>query len=146
MREGLEQEFKLGTYNLRYDKFFPPVFEKMKGIELLFCDSSQRPRRKQRGIKFETPQGAGYLTLAAVAKCLQAVTWLVARGNKVDSDRIAAKWLLNAVKSKVTATIEAAAGDCPVLSSLVRKTERAGEEFPCPFRSQYNISIIHIVK
>lgn len=41
LREGLEQEFKLGTYNLRYDKFFPPVFEKMKGIELLFCDSNK---------------------------------------------------------------------------------------------------------
>ena len=39
--EGLEQEFKLGTYNLRYDKFFPPVFGKMKGIELLFCDSNK---------------------------------------------------------------------------------------------------------
>lgn len=41
LREGLEQEFKLGTYNLRYDKFFPPVFEKMKGMELLFCDSDK---------------------------------------------------------------------------------------------------------
>lgn len=41
LREGLEQEFKLGTYNLRYDKFFPPVFEKMKGIELWFCDSDK---------------------------------------------------------------------------------------------------------
>ncbi len=28
-------------------------------------------------------RAAGYLTLAAVAKCLQAATWLVARGNKV---------------------------------------------------------------
>ena len=27
-------------------------------------------------------RAAGYLTLAAVAKCLQAATWLVARGNK----------------------------------------------------------------
>ena len=27
-------------------------------------------------------QAAGYLILAAVAKCLQAATWLVARGNK----------------------------------------------------------------
>ncbi len=35
---------------------------------------SQRPRRKQRGIKLETPQGAGYLTLAAVAKCLSQPT------------------------------------------------------------------------
>ena len=31
----------------------------------------------------KTPlQATGYLTLAAVAKCLQAATWLVARGNK----------------------------------------------------------------
>ena len=28
-------------------------------------------------------RAAGYLTLAAVAKCLQAATWLVARGNKL---------------------------------------------------------------
>jgi hypothetical protein len=41
LREGLEQEFKLGTYNLKYDKFFPPLFEQMEGIELLFCDSSK---------------------------------------------------------------------------------------------------------
>lgn len=40
LREGLEQELKLGTYNLKYDKFFPPVFDKMKGIELEFCDSN----------------------------------------------------------------------------------------------------------
>jgi len=44
---------------------------------------SQRSRRKQQGIKLETPQRAEYLSLAAVAKCLQAVTWLVARGNKI---------------------------------------------------------------
>ena len=40
LREGLEQEFKLGTYNLKYDKYFPPLFEKMSGIELQFCNSS----------------------------------------------------------------------------------------------------------
>lgn len=40
LREGLEQELKLGTYNLKYDKFFPPIFDKMKGIELEFCDSN----------------------------------------------------------------------------------------------------------
>lgn len=39
LREGLEQELKNGTYNMQYDKFFPPVFEKMKGIELENCDS-----------------------------------------------------------------------------------------------------------
>lgn len=39
LREGLEQEFKLGTYNLQYNKFFPPLFESMQGIHLEFCDS-----------------------------------------------------------------------------------------------------------
>lgn len=39
LREGLEQEFKLGTYNMQYDKFFPPLFDTMKGIHLGFCDS-----------------------------------------------------------------------------------------------------------
>lgn len=39
LREGLEQEFKLGTYNMRYDRFFPPLFEAMQGIHLEFCDS-----------------------------------------------------------------------------------------------------------
>jgi len=43
---------------------------------------SQRPRGKLTGIKLTTQQAAGSLTLAAVAKCLQAVTWLVTRGNK----------------------------------------------------------------
>ncbi len=28
LREGLEQELKLGTYNLRYDKFFPRVLKR----------------------------------------------------------------------------------------------------------------------
>ena len=33
--------------------------------------------------KSNTPlQATGHLTLAAVAKCLQAATWLVVRGNK----------------------------------------------------------------
>lgn len=41
LREGLEQELKNGTYNMQYDKFFPPVFEKLEGIELFYCDSSK---------------------------------------------------------------------------------------------------------
>lgn len=40
LREGLEQEFKLGTYNFKYDRYFPPLFEKMGGVELQFCNSS----------------------------------------------------------------------------------------------------------
>lgn len=39
LREGLEQEFKLGTYNQQYNKFFPPIFETIQGIHLEFCDS-----------------------------------------------------------------------------------------------------------
>ncbi len=41
LREGLEQEFKLGTYNMQYDKFFPPLFEAMQGLHLEFCDSKK---------------------------------------------------------------------------------------------------------
>ncbi|MBD5454861.1 MAG: EamA family transporter, partial [Lachnospiraceae bacterium] len=66
-------------------------------------NSSQKPRRKQRGIKFETLQGAGYLTLAAVAKCLQAVTWLVACGNNMG-------WLFYALGSAIFASLTAILG------------------------------------
>lgn len=41
LREGLEQEFKLGTYNMQYDKYFPPLFDSMGGIHLEFCDSQK---------------------------------------------------------------------------------------------------------
>lgn len=42
LKEGLEQEFKNGTYNYKYDKFFPPLFPRMTGISLEFCNSEQR--------------------------------------------------------------------------------------------------------
>lgn len=32
LREGLEQEFKLGTYNMRYDKFFRRCSRRCKGL------------------------------------------------------------------------------------------------------------------
>ena len=57
----------------------------------LYEKRNQIPRRKQRGIKLEMPQGAGQLTLAAIAKCLQAITWLVARGNKKENPEKAQK-------------------------------------------------------
>ena len=41
LREGLEQELKNGTYNMDYNRYFPPIFEKMEGIDLYFCDSSK---------------------------------------------------------------------------------------------------------
>lgn len=43
LREALEQEFRLGTYNMKYDKFFPPIFPDIKEVDLLFCDSSKIP-------------------------------------------------------------------------------------------------------
>lgn len=43
LREGLEQEFKLGTYNMKYDKFYPPIFPKLKSIDLSFCNSEKKP-------------------------------------------------------------------------------------------------------
>ena len=43
LREGLEQELKNGTYNMQYNKFFPPVFDALGGIHLTNCDSSKVP-------------------------------------------------------------------------------------------------------
>lgn len=41
LRESLEQEFKNGTYNSVYDKYFPPLFKDMLGIDLRNCDSKK---------------------------------------------------------------------------------------------------------
>lgn len=43
LREGLEQEFKSGTYNMSYDKFFPPLFRKLKSLDLKYCNSATTP-------------------------------------------------------------------------------------------------------
>ena len=40
LREALEQEFKNGTYNYSYDKFFEPLFIDMQGVHLNFCNSA----------------------------------------------------------------------------------------------------------
>lgn len=42
LREGLEQEFKLGTYNWDYNRYFPPIFLNMKAINFEFCNSSKK--------------------------------------------------------------------------------------------------------
>lgn len=41
LEQALEQEFKLGTYNGRYDKFFPPIFSDLGRIDLEFCASDK---------------------------------------------------------------------------------------------------------
>lgn len=41
LRESLLQEFKYGTFNSEYNKYYEPVFPNLKGIELKFCNSSK---------------------------------------------------------------------------------------------------------
>lgn len=42
LREGLEQEFKTGTYNAEYNKYFPPIFTNLSGVDLRFCNSNSK--------------------------------------------------------------------------------------------------------
>lgn len=42
LQEALEQEFKLGTYNYRYDTYYPPIFSKMKDVQLEYCNSASK--------------------------------------------------------------------------------------------------------
>ena len=42
LREALEQEFKIGTFNWRWDKFHEPIFPRLQSVELSFCDSQTR--------------------------------------------------------------------------------------------------------
>ena len=42
LREGLEEEFKNGTYNFSYDIFFPPIFKQMKDVRLEYCNSQKK--------------------------------------------------------------------------------------------------------
>lgn len=40
LKEGLEEEFKRGTHNFRYNKFFPPLFSNLNNVNLQYCDSA----------------------------------------------------------------------------------------------------------
>jgi len=42
LHEALEQEFKLGTYNYRYDIYYPPIFKQMKDVQLEYCNSESK--------------------------------------------------------------------------------------------------------
>lgn len=42
LRESIEQEFKRGTYNYNYYKFFPPIFPDMGSISLDYCNSAKK--------------------------------------------------------------------------------------------------------
>ncbi len=40
LKESLEREFKHGTFNYNWSKYFPPLFPNAKTIDLKFCDSA----------------------------------------------------------------------------------------------------------
>lgn len=42
LKEALEQEFRLGTYNYRYDTYYSPIFMKMKDVQLEYCNSKSK--------------------------------------------------------------------------------------------------------
>ena len=42
LEEALEQEFKLGACNYRYDTYYPPIFKKMKDVQLEYCNSESK--------------------------------------------------------------------------------------------------------
>lgn len=42
LEQALEQEFKFGTYNYNYCKYFPPIFPSMNSVNVTFCDSSSK--------------------------------------------------------------------------------------------------------
>lgn len=40
LQESLEQEFRFGTNNWNYSRFFPPIFQHLQSLEVRFCNSS----------------------------------------------------------------------------------------------------------
>ena len=43
LREGLLNEFKYGTFNYEWDKFFEPIFPNLSDLKVSFCDSKSKP-------------------------------------------------------------------------------------------------------
>lgn len=42
LQEALEQEFKLGTFNYKYDTYYPPIFQQMRDVQLEYCNSESK--------------------------------------------------------------------------------------------------------
>ena len=42
LRESLEQEFKNGTYNGKYSKFYEPIFTHLQTVNLEYCNSAKK--------------------------------------------------------------------------------------------------------
>lgn len=43
LQESLEREFKIGTFNQQWSKFYPPIFPNLVSVDLKFCDSKVKP-------------------------------------------------------------------------------------------------------
>ena len=41
LKEALEQEFKIGTYNYSYSVFYKPIFPNLKTLNMRFCNSQK---------------------------------------------------------------------------------------------------------
>lgn len=42
LRESLEQEFRYGTHNYDYQRYFTPIFPALQHLELTFCNSAKK--------------------------------------------------------------------------------------------------------
>ncbi|MCG9967540.1 DUF3800 domain-containing protein [Pelotomaculum terephthalicicum JT] len=42
LKEGLEQEFRNGTYNYSYNAFYPPIFPRLLDVQLQLCNSKSK--------------------------------------------------------------------------------------------------------
>jgi len=42
LREGLEEEFKNGTINYKWNKIYPPLFTNLKSLNVCYCNSSKQ--------------------------------------------------------------------------------------------------------
>ncbi len=42
LREALEQEFKVGTFNYEFSVFYEPIFTNLKSVNLNFCNSQSK--------------------------------------------------------------------------------------------------------
>lgn len=43
LQEALEGEFKTGTHNYNWNKFYPPIFTNLQSVKLRFCNSKTVP-------------------------------------------------------------------------------------------------------
>ena len=41
LKEALEQELKIGTYNYSYSVFYKPIFPNLKTLNMRFCNSQK---------------------------------------------------------------------------------------------------------